>query len=559
MKNLSILLILLLIGDYSSAQELTSVQRMSLAPGTNISGDNFSYDPDIDGSGRYVIFTSAADNFAAPGFVSGKLNEHLYLRDKENGTTTQLDVTAGGMTGSPAGTYNSSIRTFDSSFDPHLSRDGKFAVFISQSSNISSDGQNETYGSWVYLKNLATGAIRRLPYATAGDNTKGETPTYLAINGDGSVVAITSIIGNIDNTSCAICGWQLSVYDTASDTTNVIDTGITGDKYNPGISDDGRFIVFENQAGGLQEPTYSYFYDRTLHQTTALNGGKSALNPAISGDGAFIAYADTSDISYRIRLLERETGKETLVSGGLNGEEPRGVSSFPSLSRDGRYIAFLSSADNLVDNDDNGLDDIFVYDRVNGKTTFVSVQSACTSSLPSSSIFNTGPPSISSDGRTIAFMVTERLISADILDAGGNVIEPPDQNSFDDVYAVKVDYDAVPTVFKKGVTPDSPFVSVNCGGTDARIQVELLEKTARTAKVKTPSIKKITEKVVIKKLSADGKKSIVKNLIAKRNVLAAPNLPPGNYSAELQAQARLNNGKTTKSKFSVPSIFTITN
>lgn len=102
----------------------------------------------------------------------------------------------------------------------------------------------------------------------------------------------------------------------------------------------------------------------------------------------------------------------------------------------------------LVSDDSNGSDDIFVFDRVTGKTTLVSVQGTC-KGIVSNEDFNTGPPSISSDGQTVAFSVLERLIAADKKDSQGREIKA-DSNSFDDVYVAKINYDAQPSVFKKG-------------------------------------------------------------------------------------------------------------
>src|SRR5262249_10907934 len=160
------------------------------------------------------------------------------------------------------------------------------------------------------------------------------------------------------------------------------------------------FIVFENQVGDYSSPTYAYYYDRDLAQTYALNDGKKTLAPAISGNGALFAYADASDISMPIVLRERETGITTVLSRGVGGVEPDGISDFPSLSQDGRYVAFLSDASNLVSEDSNGTDDIFVYDRFADKTILASVQGKC-GGIVSREDFNTGPPMISSDGKTI--------------------------------------------------------------------------------------------------------------------------------------------------------------
>jgi Tol biopolymer transport system component len=551
--------ILVVPGGYGQA--ITSIKRASLSPGSNEQGASYSYDPEMDGSGRYIVFTSTADNFAAEGKVTGASHEHVYLRDTLTGTTSQLDVTSEGKTGSPGAAFNTGVRTFGSSLDPHISRDGKYVVFVSSASNISPDGANEQYGSWAYIKNIETGAIQRIPFATAGDPTKGETPAYLAINSDGSVVVIMSIIGNITDTTCASCTWELTVYNRSTNITSLINTGVTGNKFNPGISDDGRFVVFENQVGDYSAPRYVYLYDLTLSQLTSLNDGKEGLSPAISGDATFISYTDSSTVPVRVKLRERETGTETLVSGGIGGAAPTGMSDFSSLSADGRYVAFISSADNLVVDDGNGTDDIFVYDRVTGSTTLVSVQGVC-NGVVSQEDFNTGPPTISSDGTSIVFTVLERLIAADKKNNSGEIVELADSNSFDDVYYATIDYTAQPDVFRKGFTPATPLVSVNCSGAEARVQLENILTRAGTSSIglKASKIKKLKREVIFKRISGqDSRGTIVRRRNAKRNLLTTTGLPAGTYSVQLKAQAKLSNGKTVESKLSKPANFTISN
>lgn len=568
MHSIRLILIGLLaasLGTVSSleAQAIKSISRASLAPSDNKQGKSYSYDSEIDGSGQYVIFTSTADNFAADGKVEGKVHEHLYLRDVLNGTTTQVDVTSEGKTGSPAYAFNPNVRTFGSSFDPHISRNGKYIVFTSSESNISPDGISEAYGNWAYLKNLETGVIQRIPYATAGDYSKLEYPTYLAINADGSVVVVVSIVGDVSDTNGDNSVWEMTVYNRGSNTTTLINTGATGNKFNPGISDDGRYVVFENQVGDFNGKTYSYLYDLTLSQLTPLNGGNVSESPAISGDGSIIAYTDMTQIFLPIKVLERESSLESVITNGMNGEEANGISDFASLSIDGRYIAFLSDASNLVKGDSNDLDDIFVYDRTTGKTTLVSVQGTC-KGVSSQEDFNTGPPAISSDGKTIAFTVLERLIPAARKDEFGHS-QPADTNTFDDVYVAELDYDAEPSVFAKNFTPATPFATVNCKGTDADIQVEEILTDIEASKLKNgggtrdnSEIKKINRQVIIKKTDANGNREIVRRTNAKKNQLTFKNLPPGNYTAQVVADAKLQNGRTNRSRYSRPAKFTIT-
>ena len=78
--------------------------------------------------------------------------------------------------------------------------------------------------------------------------------------------------------------------------------------------------------------------------------------------------------AYDIFVHDRETGKTTRVSVRTNGVQGDGNSYYPSISSDGRYVAFYSYATNLVNGDTNDVYDIFVHDRQTGETRRVSVR-----------------------------------------------------------------------------------------------------------------------------------------------------------------------------------------
>lgn len=95
-----------------------------------------------------------------------------------------------------------------------------------------------------------------------------------------------------------------------------------------------------------------------------------------------------------------QTGTTTLVSANRLGTgSGNGPSTTPVLSDDGRFVAFSSSASDLVENDTNGQPDIFVRDLQTGKTTLVSVNKAGTNSGNQTS----SSPVISADGHFVAF------------------------------------------------------------------------------------------------------------------------------------------------------------
>ncbi|MCC6297775.1 MAG: PD40 domain-containing protein [Anaerolineales bacterium] len=138
--------------------------------------------------------------------------------------------------------------------------------------------------------------------------------------------------------------------------------------------------------------------------TEANNASK---RPSISGDGRFVAFesdasnlvANDTNASTDIFVKDRQTGEVTRVSVDSGGQQANGGSGGTAISADGRFVAFVSDASNLVANDTNGTTDVFVRDRQLGTTVRVSVSS----SGEQANDFSDFPLAISSDGRFVAF------------------------------------------------------------------------------------------------------------------------------------------------------------
>lgn len=135
-----------------------------------------------------------------------------------------------------------------------------------------------------------------------------------------------------------------------------------------------------------------FVHDRTSGETSPRLGrlgwrtGKhgQSFAPAISPDGRYVAFAssasnlvsgDTNGAS-DVFVRDRGTGTTTRVSVGAGGAQASGASDSPSVSADGRYVAFRSPASNLVSGDTNAAADVFVRDRGAAATTRMSVDSA---------------------------------------------------------------------------------------------------------------------------------------------------------------------------------------
>lgn len=144
--------------------------------------------------------------------------------------------------------------------------------------------------------------------------------------------------------------------------------------------------------------------------------------PAVSGDGRYVAFtsllAPTCPFvtcEAQVLLVDRQSGRVTLVSRTPGGRPGNGNSAFPTLSHDGRYVGFGSSSSDLVPEDSNDGSDYFVHDRVTGKTVRASVSSGgAEGSYPASGDRNFSTfGSISPEGRFAVFATSARGLTAD--------------------------------------------------------------------------------------------------------------------------------------------------
>jgi Tol biopolymer transport system component len=191
-----------------------------------------------------------------------------------------------------------------------------------------------------------------------------------------------------------------------------------GESHSAEVSPDGRYVVFESFADNLisndTNGTYDVFLrDRTLGTTVRVSvssskqqGNGSSSDPCVSPDGSYVVFesnasnlvsSDTNGVT-DVFLRDRNQGKTVRVSVSSSKQQGNGSSSDPCVSPDGRYVVFESLATNLISSDLNNSTDIFLRDRTAGKTVRVSVDS-------SEHEANSGSYSsvVSPDGQFVAF------------------------------------------------------------------------------------------------------------------------------------------------------------
>ena len=331
------------------------------------------------------------------------------------------------------------------SYAPSLTPDGRFLAFESESANMVS-GDSIAYKS-VFVRDMQTGQNSLISIASDGTQANGisRNPT---ISSDGRYVAFESEANNLvegDTNNFP----DIFVNDRQSGTTKLISIGFDGAPANerntsPSISSDGRYVVFYSNASNLVNDdnngyTDVFVYDRQTDQTELVSvssdgtqGNTNTFSRSISGNGRFVAYAShasnlvADDLNGKedIFIHDLETGITELISVASDGTQGNDNSGSPSISFDGRYVAFNSYSGNLVDNDTN---DYCNY-GVTCKDVFVrDRQSGTTERISISSNGAEGndyssDPRISIDGRYIAF------------GSKASNLVPWDNNGFHDVY-----------------------------------------------------------------------------------------------------------------------------
>jgi Tol biopolymer transport system component len=205
-------------------------------------------------------------------------------------------------------------------------------------------------------------------------------------------------------------------------------SGTTPNDYSrdPEVSRDGRVVVFSStathlagtDANGRSEDVYAYIrasgaferISRDIHGVQLATG--ASLGPSVSADGRFVAFSSTSDLAHlaasargpaglplpAVYVFDRTLKVTRLVSRGSSADPVNGPSWSAALSADGRYVAFVSEATNLVVDDRNHSPDVFVAELATARIELVSRTPAGSSANGRSAV-----PAISDNGQIVAF------------------------------------------------------------------------------------------------------------------------------------------------------------
>jgi Tol biopolymer transport system component len=273
---------------------------------------------------------------------------------------------------------------------------GRFVVFRSAASTLVPGDTNGFED--VFLHDRLTRTTECISVSSAGvlGNSHSESG---AVTPDGRYVAFTSISSNLapgDTNS----RYDVFVRDRVAGTTERVSVSTGGaqgdqDSEAPSISDDGRYVAFDSRAGTLVAGDTNLGYDvfvrdrqtGTTERVSLAHGGGEAdgwsLYSRISPDGRYVAFESSAtnlvpgdgNGMTDIFVRDLQSGTNERVSLAWNGAEANGHCELSSMSSDGRCVVFTSRANNLVPGDTNVKEDVFLRDRLAGTTERISVDS----------------------------------------------------------------------------------------------------------------------------------------------------------------------------------------
>ncbi|MGQ4361170.1 TolB family protein [Streptomyces sp. SAS_272] len=380
---------------------------------------NSASGPSISADGRYVAFASLARDL-----VSGDTNrvDDVFVRDRQTGAVTRISVDSAG------------VQANNASRNPSISADGRYVAFESVATNLVA-GDTNRYRD-VFVHDLQTGETSRVSVGRNGEQSDSES-FHPSISADGRFVAFDSPASNL------VFGDTNDIHDVfvrdrqSGETTRVsVDSnGRQGDDISqvPSISADGRYVAFSSGAKTLalfpdnNRADDVFVHDQLTGRTDRISvgpdgaeGNSASRTATVSADGRYVAFESTASnlvagdtggpTDTDIFLYDRVTQTTTQVNLGPDGlsDSRTPGQERTTLSADGRYIAFVSGEDKLVAGDTNASWDVFVRDRVTATTTRVSVAGDGSQSDGTSY-----GASISADGHHVAFTTSATNLGGD--------------------------------------------------------------------------------------------------------------------------------------------------
>ncbi len=363
----------LVSGDTNNLRDIFTIDRqtcvitrVSVATGgTQVLGD--AYEPSMSEDGHYVVFTSTAAY--SPNDTNGVAD--IYLHDRQSATTTLVSASSSGQAGNGL------------SQAAAISADGRFIAFQSRASDLVVGDTNTVED--VFVADRQTGQITRVSVATDGTQGTGAS-MQAAISADGRYVVFASTATQF-TTSNTSNFQQIYLHDRQTGETQLVTNATTpntagnGNSSNPDISNSGRMIVYQSRATNLVAGVpanieHIYTLDRQTGITRRITVGvryepsSHSFSPAISPDGQLVAFLSGATeflprgygTGYvQVYVAQLATGQIGRVSNSYYGQNAYlNATGTPDFSADNSYVAFTSQANNMIEDDTNNVDDVYL-------------------------------------------------------------------------------------------------------------------------------------------------------------------------------------------------------
>ncbi|PKP13915.1 MAG: hypothetical protein CVU08_02835 [Bacteroidetes bacterium HGW-Bacteroidetes-3] len=306
--------------------------------------------------GRYVTFVTTAVG------LDGSTGKHrqIFWRDRNTGITKLISSSPNGEEGN------------GDCYSPAISGDGKSVAFESYSNNLVQSDKNSFRD--IFIWHSGTNKIETVSIGTGGAEANAESYEP-SVSGDGNFIAFTSMASNISTTDKGTSNNNVFLRDLKLGSTMMISIDPIAKKggggSKPSISYDGTRIAFYSHTATLVTDDNNGFWDIFLWE---------------------------KNISKFKRVSLTADGKER-----NQGTESANRIVAPAISGDGRYIAFTTTATNMVAGNINGYQDVYVYDINTGKTVIASNGANGISGNADSPIEQGEKIAISFDGKWVAF------------------------------------------------------------------------------------------------------------------------------------------------------------
>lgn len=395
---------------------LASTNALALLQSTIGASNGFCFGHQLSADGRYVAFAVGTNSFSN-GSASG-----LVLRqDLLTGNTDLIHTNA-----------NIPYQAYEDIRSLCMTPDGRYVTFIANT-NVGSAAL------CVYRWDAQTGNTALVSGRTNSTVGAAAFCQFPQMDASGRYVAFyCSDAGLVTNTLTG--AMHLYLRDVQTGTTRLLNVGTNKIGYEvstttaPSLSADGQVVVFDAPDGGLvasdNNAANDVFARNWVSATTELISGRHAILPALtarssslssplpfqtSGNGRFVVFTSdgddlvANDTNGLRDVIVRDLflGTNILVSAATNGFSANGHSFYPVISDSGRFVAFTSSANNIVAGDSNGLLDVFLCDLQTGTRTLVSVKTNANTAG------NSEVPYVSPDGRYVIFRSDARNLVPD--------------------------------------------------------------------------------------------------------------------------------------------------